>query len=111
MATAPFRMHIFVCENHRPPSDPRGCCADKGSEALRQLFKDEVKKRGLAGPGKVRVNSAGCLDQCELGISCVVYPEGVWYTLRDANDVREIVEEHVVNGRPVERLRMKVRGK
>jgi len=101
-------MHVFVCENRREPTDPRGSCADKGSEALRQLFKNEVKKRGLAGAGKVRVNSAGCLDQCEQGVSCVVYPEGVWYALRDASDILAIVEEHLVGGRPVERLRMKL---
>lgn len=106
MTTAPFERHVFVCENQRPSGHPRGCCAEKGSPALRQAFKEELKRRGLLG--RIRANAAGCLDQCERGMSCVVYPEGVWYTLRTVEDVREIVEQHLVGGRPVERLRMKL---
>ncbi len=106
MASAPFEKHVFVCENRRPAGHPRGCCAEKGSEALREVFKEELKRRGLGG--RMRANSAGCLDQCELGISCVVYPDGIWYSLKTADDVREIVEEHLVGGRPVVRLFMKL---
>jgi (2Fe-2S) ferredoxin len=62
------------------------------------------KAAGLAGPGKVRVNKAGCLDRCAAGPVAVVYPEGTWYSYVDANDVDEIVESHLKNGKIVHRL-------
>ena len=61
---------------------------------------------GLAGQGKVRVNTSGCLDRCEQGPALVVYPEGVWYTYIDEDDVDEIIDSHLVNGREVERLKL-----
>ena len=100
-----FRHHVFVCENRRPEDDPRGCCGAKGSEAVRAAFKEEVARRGLKG--QVRANGAGCLDACATGPTVVVYPEGVWYGGVTAADVPEIVESHLVNGRPVERLRLR----
>ena len=99
-----YRYHLFVCTNQRAPDDPRGCCAAKGSDALRDLFKEEVAKRGLKGT--VRANSAGCLNACAMGPSVVVYPEGVWYRVKTAEDAIEIIERHLVNGEIVERLRM-----
>jgi (2Fe-2S) ferredoxin len=63
-----------------------------------------VKAAGLAGPGKVRVNKAGCLDRCSAGPVAVVYPEGVWYSYVDAQDIDEIVESHLKNGQVVTRL-------
>ena len=56
-----------------------------------------VKELDLAGPGKVRVNQAGCLDRCE---------EGTWYTYVDESDVDEIVDSHLLGGVPVERLKI-----
>ena len=102
---ARFERHVFVCVNQRPPGNPKGCCAAKGSQAIREALKAELKRRGLKG--LVRANSAGCLDACALGPSVVVYPEGVWYGGVTAADVPEIVESHLVNGRPVERLRVR----
>jgi len=99
-----FEKHIFVCTNHRDPSDPRGCCASKGSEAIRDYFKQEIKKRGLQG--KMRANAAGCLDQCARGPTVVVYPEGVWYRVLTTEDAREILESHLLGGVVVERLRL-----
>ena len=61
---------------------------------------------GLAGQGKVRVNKAGCLDRCELGPVCVVYPEGTWYTYIDEEDVDEIIDKHIINGKLVDRLKI-----
>jgi len=66
-----------------------------------------VKKLELAGPGKVRVNTSGCLDRCELGPVCVVYPEGVWYSYVDEEDIDEIIDSHIVNGKPVKRLMLR----
>jgi (2Fe-2S) ferredoxin len=100
----PFQRHVFVCTNVRPAGHPKGCCAEKGSEAVRDALKEQVAKRGLKG--SVRANAAGCLDACEHGVSIVVYPENVWYRGVTLQDVDEIVEEHLVNGRPVERLRI-----
>lgn len=102
--TLPFQRHIFVCTNRRPDDHPKGCCAAKGSEEVRALFKEELERRGLKG--RVRANAAGCLDQCAFGVTVVVYPEAVWYARVKLEDVREIVDEHIVGGRPVERLRM-----
>jgi (2Fe-2S) ferredoxin len=65
-----------------------------------------VKALGLSGEGKVRINQAGCLDRCEEGPCIVVYPDAVWYTYVDQHDIDEIIEEHLQNGRIVERLRM-----
>jgi (2Fe-2S) ferredoxin len=97
-----FEHHIFVCENLRDPDDPRGCCSLKGGEEIRLRFKDEIKKRGLKG--KARANKAGCLDQCAQGPAVVVYPEGIWYGHVNVDDVDEIMESHIIGGKPVERL-------
>lgn len=103
-AMASFRHHIFICTNTRPPEHPRGSCNVDGSGALRERFAEEVKRRNLRA--SVRANAAGCLDQCEHGPTVVVYPEGVWYGNVRLSDVAEILESHIVGGRPVERLRL-----
>ena len=99
-----FTHHIFICTNRREPGHSRGCCNPDGSEALKKAFKKEVERRGLKP--LVRANSAGCLDQCEHGVTVVVYPEAVWYGHVTLADVDEIVREHLIGGRPVERLRL-----
>jgi len=100
-----YQRHVFFCTNRREGGDRR-CCAASGSEAMRDYAKRRIKALGLAGPGQVRVNAAGCLDRCEEGPVAVVYPEGVWYTYVDESDVEEIVTEHLVGGRVVERLKI-----
>jgi (2Fe-2S) ferredoxin len=100
----PYKHHVFVCTNRRPEGHPKGCCASKGSEEIRALFKEGLDKRGLKG--EVRANAAGCLDTCPYGVSVVIYPEGTWYGGVKKEDVAEIIDEHLVGGRPVERLRM-----
>jgi (2Fe-2S) ferredoxin len=99
-----FRYHVFFCCNQREPGAT--CCNNHGAQALRDYAKDRVKVLKLNGPGKVRVNSAGCMDRCDDGPVIVVYPEGVWYTYVDKHDIDEIVDEHLVHGRIVERLRI-----
>ena len=101
-----YQRHVFFCCNQRDPSDVRGCCNAKGATRVRDYAKAQVKALGLSGPGKVRVNQAGCLDRCEQGPVVVVYPEGVWYTYVDEQDVDEIIQEHLVKGRVVERLKI-----
>lgn len=100
----PYVRHVFICTNRRPDGSPKGCCATKGSEEVRLEFKHQLDALGLKG--QVRANAAGCLDACEQGIACVVYPEGFWYGKVTKADVKEIVEEHLINGRPVMRLAM-----
>jgi (2Fe-2S) ferredoxin len=98
----PYLRHVFVCHNDRPPDDPRGCCLARGGAEVREAFKRELKSRNLARA--IRANVAGCLDACEHGVTVVVYPEAVWYGGVTPADVPEIVERHLVNGQPVERL-------
>jgi len=97
-----YERHIFFCLNKR--ANGENCCADHHAEAAFDRCKAQVKAQGLAGPGKVRVNRAGCLDRCAAGPVAVVYPEAVWYTYVDQQDIDEIVESHLKNGRVVERL-------
>ena len=99
-----YKHHVFFCLNQRDP--PEKCCADAGAADLQKYAKDRVKKLGLAGKDGVRVNKAGCLDRCEEGPCVVVYPDNVWYTYVDRDDIDEIVDRHLVNGEIVERLRI-----
>ena len=99
-----YERHIFFCLNQR--DNGQDCCAAHGAQQAFDHCKARVKELGLAGPGKVRVNKAGCLDRCELGPVAVVYPEGVWYTYVDEEDIDEIVTSHLRDGTPVERLRL-----
>jgi (2Fe-2S) ferredoxin len=99
-----YQRHIFFCCNQREAG--ARCCNDHAAQEMRDYAKARVKDLKLAGPGKVRVNQAGCLDRCDEGPVVVVYPEGVWYTYVDREDIDEIISEHVQNGRIVERLRI-----
>ena len=105
-STVGYQTHIFVCMNERRPGHPRGCCAGRGATAVRARFKALVAERGLKG--SVRANQAGCLDYCEHGVTVVVYPEGTWYGGVTLDAVDEIFEQHVIGGRPVERLRLQL---
>jgi (2Fe-2S) ferredoxin len=97
-----YERHIFFCLNERKNGDD--CCAHHGAMDGFERCKMQVKAEGLSGPGKVRVNKAGCLDRCAAGPVAVVYPEAVWYSYVDNHDIDEIVESHLKNGRVVERL-------
>ena len=101
---AKLEFHIFVCTNERPPGNVRGCCKEKGSELLVQLFKKEIAALGSSLP--IRAQKAGCLDVCEAGPVVVVYPEGIWYGPVKEQDVAEIVSAHLLGGQPVARLRI-----
>jgi (2Fe-2S) ferredoxin len=97
-----YQRHIFFCLNERKNGEE--CCVQHGAQAGFDRCKQQVKEQGLAGPGMVRVNKAGCLDRCAAGPVAVVYPEAVWYTYVDANDIDEIVDSHLKNGVVVQRL-------
>ena len=100
-----FNKHIFICENKRPDGHPRGCCLEKGSTLVKEKFKNRLKELGLNS--EVRANTAGCLDACEHGITVLVYPEQVWYGGVTLNDVEEIIQSHIINDIPVDRLKIK----
>lgn len=102
-----YRAHIFVCTNERPENHPRGSCARKGAEKLRNYMKARAKELGMGLEDGVRVNNAGCLERCELGPTIVIYPEGIWYRADSFADIDEILETHVKNGGRVERLLLK----
>ena len=97
-----YERHIFFCLNERKNGEES--CANHRAQEGFDRCKSQVKTAGLSGPGKVRVNKAGCLDRCAAGPVAVVYPEAVWYTYVDAEDIDEIVESHLKNGKVVERL-------
>lgn len=99
-----YQRHVFFCVNQR--DDGQQCCNQHDAEGIRGYAKDCIKKLNLNGKGKVRINLAGCLDRCSEGPVMVVYPDNVWYTYIDKNDIDEIISEHIQNGRVVERLRI-----
>jgi (2Fe-2S) ferredoxin len=99
---AKFLRHLFICTNQRGPDDPRGSCTARGSAEVVEALKQKVHACGLKRI--VRVNKAGCLDQCAKGVTVVVYPDATWYGGVTVGDVDEIVERHLVQGEPVRRL-------
>jgi len=96
-----YETHVFACINERPEGHPRGCCHAGGAVRLRNYMKARAKELGIPA---VRINQSGCLDRCELGPVMVIYPEGIWYRYGSAEDVDEILQTHLVEGRRVERL-------
>jgi (2Fe-2S) ferredoxin len=99
-----YRHHIFFCLNVRDRGE--ACCAQHDAQAAFDHCKARIKALGMNGPGGVRVNKAGCLDRCAGGPVAVVYPDETWYTFVDRADLDEIVQSHLVEGRPVERLKL-----
>jgi (2Fe-2S) ferredoxin len=104
-----FEHHVFFCLNVRPPVDgeaPRACCGGAAASAAQQHAKQRIKALKLSGPGKVRINQAGCLDRCEQGPCLVVYPQGTWYTYVDNADIDAIIDGHIVGGQVVQHLEL-----
>jgi len=77
---------------------------EKGAEAAFNHMKARVKELGLNGNDKVRINRAGCFDRCGEGPLLVVYPQAVWYSFVDNDDIDEIINSHLINGKLVDRL-------
>jgi len=99
-----YKYHVFFCTNQRESGVQ--CCESCGASKLRAYAKKRIKDLELNGQGSVRINTAGCLDRCSEGPVMVVYPEDTWYTYVDEEDIDEIIEEHLIHGRPVERLKI-----
>jgi (2Fe-2S) ferredoxin len=99
-----YKYHVFFCTNQR--NDGRQSCNDCGAQKLRDYAKQRCKELGISGPGQVRINSAGCLDRCQDGPALVVYPEETWYQYVDHADIDEIIDQHLVAGKTVNRLKI-----
>lgn len=99
-----YQHHLFFCTNTR--LDGRACCADHDADAVRQYAKERLKSLQMHGRGKCRINSAGCMDRCSEGPVLAVYPDAVWYRYAGKEDIDEIIEQHLQNGRVVERLKI-----
>ncbi len=100
-----FKYHVFFCCNQREVGET--CCGRLGAQKMRDYAKQRTKALGLAGEGGVRINTAGCLGRCDKGPVVVVYPQGIWYTWIDEEDIDEIIEQHLQQGQVVERLLIK----
>ncbi|MBI3804113.1 MAG: (2Fe-2S) ferredoxin domain-containing protein [Nitrospirae bacterium] len=96
------KYHILVCTTTRPPGNPRGSCGERGSRELLNSFFSEMERLELFG--QILVTESSCLGPCPIGPNVVVYPDGTWYKGVKPADVAEIMEQHIVNGRPVTRL-------
>jgi (2Fe-2S) ferredoxin len=99
-----FKYHVFFCCNQRAAGED--CCNNHGASDMRAYAKERVKTLGNQIPDRVRINTAGCLDRCGQGPVLVIYPEAIWYTYVDKDDIDEIIDEHLVHGRVVERLKV-----
>ena len=98
----PLKKHIFICEHLRPDDSPKGCCARKGSEQLKNLMKKKLAQKRL---NKIyRTNSAGCLDACKHGATMVIYPQAIWYGHVQGSDIDEIIEKSILNDEIIDRL-------
>ena len=80
--------------------------ADNHGHFKNRSPRHRIAELDLRGKGQVRINKAGCLGRCDEGPVLVVYPDNVWYTFIDKNDVDEIISEHLQHGRVVERLKI-----
>jgi (2Fe-2S) ferredoxin len=94
--------HILVCTQTRPPDHPRGSCSANGSKEVFMRFMMETARLNLVF--KLIVTESSCMGPCAFGPTVVVYPDGIWYQKVSANDVAEILEQHIMKGQPVQRL-------
>ncbi|MDH5480357.1 MAG: NAD(P)H-dependent oxidoreductase subunit E [Nitrosomonas sp.] len=99
-----YQYHVFFCVNQR--DNNTACCNNLGAQEIRNYAKNRIKSLQLSGKNKIRINNAGCLDRCTEGPVIVIYPEEIWYTYVDQEDVDEIIDQHLLKGQIVERLRI-----
>ena len=89
-----IRAHVLICGGTG--------CTSSGSVKLQNLFAEQIEEKGLSD--EVKIVQTGCFGLCALGPVVIVYPDGTFYSRVSEKDVPEIVEEHLLKGRPVERL-------
>ncbi|MGZ8238695.1 MAG: (2Fe-2S) ferredoxin domain-containing protein, partial [Methylobacter sp.] len=91
--------HVFVCTQNRPQGHPRGSCASSGCAEVMNEFMNEIQTRNLFE--KIALTNTGCMGPCMMGPSVLVYPEGVMYGKVQKEDVKTIIEQHLLGGEPV----------
>jgi NADP-reducing hydrogenase subunit HndC len=108
VATAPIKRHVFVCNGKS--------CTAVGSADVKKAFEEQLENKNLCygkaskgrnPEGTVLLTDCGSIGFCSIGAAVLVYPEGVWYAQVRAEDVPEIIEEHLEKGKPVERLALR----
>jgi (2Fe-2S) ferredoxin len=99
-----YKYHVFFCTNQREAGE--ACCNNHGATAMRDYCKQRVKTLGDKIAAEVRINNAGCLGRCEQGPVVVIYPEATWYTYVDKEDIDEIIDSHLMQGKVVDRLKV-----
>lgn len=107
MSDKVFDKHIFICANQRAEGAPRRSCGEHNGMTIVEEFRRILKEKKL--PMRIRAQKSGCLDICDFGQTVAVYPDGIFYVNVQLADVNEIIEEHIENNRPVERLRFRRR--
>lgn len=95
-----YQKHVFICANQK--AAPKKSCGEAHGNELVDAFKAALAERGLLKD--MRAQRTACLDACGFGPALVVYPEGTYYGNVQLSDVDEIVDSHLVNNQPVERL-------
>lgn len=103
MSESYYRHHMFFCTHQRQEG---ACCGKLAGQEMRDYSKKRIKMLGLNGKDGVRINNAGCLGRCAEGPVTVIYPGETWYTYLDQEDLDEIIESHLKNGKVVERLKI-----
>lgn len=99
-----YTKHILLCTNQKMAG--KACCANTGGEAYFDYFKTKLLQLDLHGPGKIRVSKSGCLGRCSQGPGLVIYPDAVWYSYASFDDIDQIIESHLIQGKPVQALLM-----
>ena len=98
-----YQHHIFICQNERAPGHEFGCCLSQGSQAILKYMRRRYRELGIP---RTCVSKAGCLGQCNMGPAVVIYPDNIWYTLKTVEDAERVIQEHIIQGVPVQSLVM-----
>ena len=96
--------HVFVCTEQRPTGHLRSSCAQHGCGEVYDEFRWELQNRNLSN--SVYVMATGCMGPCSEGPSVLVYPEGVMYAKVTKGNIAEIFEQQLMDGSPIEDLKM-----
>ncbi len=100
-----YQRHAFICAN-QASDDSRSCGGDHDALGMVKYAKNRLQELGMFGPNQTRLNKSGCLGRCSVGPVLVVYPEGTWYTYDSKDDIEEIIQEHLIKGNEVDRLKV-----
>lgn len=97
-----IKRHIFLCSDQ---SKPKCCSMEEGLESW-NFLKSRLDELNLSGEGGIYRTKANCLRLCAKGPIAVVYPDGIWYHSCTPQALEEIIQEHLINGNPVEKYRI-----